>query len=91
MAAQGKLDLDLVHHSIDSAQAIRHGVRHGGQARQRHFEIRERLGIGPAPLSLLAGQQRVVHGLLDIRATTEVVREELDDLARARPVQPLQR
>jgi hypothetical protein len=53
--------------------------------------VHEGLGVGPATLALLSGQDGVVDCLLGFRASVEVVRENLRDLPRARTVQLLER
>src|SRR5438093_3224798 len=85
-AAEREADLGLLQHGVDPAPTVLGGVRHGAETLERLVEEAERLGVGPSALGLLRREQRVIDGLLIVRARAEMVREELDDLVHAWPV-----
>src|SRR5262249_50677943 len=83
VAAQRELDLGLLDDSIDPPQLVRLRVRHSREPLEGSLELSERLGIGPPSLRLFGREDGITDGLFPLRALTEVVRQELDNLVQA--------
>ena len=64
MLAEREFDLGLFDHGVDTAQPVRSGFGQQVKSVQRVIEVSQRLGVGPAALRFLSGQDRVIDRLL---------------------------
>jgi hypothetical protein len=91
LLAERKLDLALLYHGIDTAQAIGPGVRHRVEAVQRILKVRQRLAVCPATLRFLGGTDGVIDRFFGLAATTKVQRQQFRDFVLAAAIEFLKR
>ena len=90
MQAEANLDLPLLQHSVDPAQAVRRRVRHRVEALASRFQVDEGFGIGPALLRFVRSEDGVIDSGLILRAASKVVSQQFDDLIGAPGVEGLE-
>jgi hypothetical protein len=83
LLAERELDLGLLYHGIDTAQAIGLCVRHRLEAVQRILKVRQRLAVCPTTLRFLGGKDGVIDRFFDLVAATKVQRQEFCDFVAA--------